>query len=211
MSITTYSLVKDGEKFLSPHFKVKEFKSYNDSTKQLTTDIIKNDNVLIEKLERLYDYLKCSKIIITSGYRSEDFETLLGGNSRTSQHCKGKAGDIICYKNNSTPFTVDEMLKGAEKVGFTGIGKMRNTIHVDVRPAKSYFDETTGKTGISTWCEKTVEQNFKYYTVKKGDSYWRIATYELKNGRRYPEILKLNGFTESTVIHPTQVIKIPKL
>ena len=33
----------------------------------------------------------------------------------------------------------------------------------------------------------------KIYVVKEGDSLWKIATKELGNGNRYPEIIKINS------------------
>lgn len=48
----------------------------------------------------------------------------------------------------------------------------------------------------------------KTYTVKKGDSLWKIASVFLGNGARWPEIQKANGLT-STTIHAGQVLKIP--
>lgn len=48
----------------------------------------------------------------------------------------------------------------------------------------------------------------KTYTVKKGDSLWKIASALLGNGARWPEIQKANGLT-STTIHAGQVLKIP--
>lgn len=46
------------------------------------------------------------------------------------------------------------------------------------------------------------------YTVKKGDSLWKIAVKFLGDGSRYVEIKELNGLS-SDVIHVGQVLKIP--
>lgn len=48
----------------------------------------------------------------------------------------------------------------------------------------------------------------KTYTVKSGDSLWKIAASQLGNGSRYTEIKSLNGLT-SDVIHAGQVLKLP--
>jgi LysM repeat protein len=46
------------------------------------------------------------------------------------------------------------------------------------------------------------------YTVKKGDSLWRIAHIYLGNGARYPEIRELNGL-KLDAIYVGQVLKLP--
>lgn len=47
------------------------------------------------------------------------------------------------------------------------------------------------------------------YTVKKGDSLWKIAKNELGKGARYTEIKKLNGLKNNT-IYAGQVLKMPE-
>ena len=47
------------------------------------------------------------------------------------------------------------------------------------------------------------------YTVKRGDSLWKIARAQLGSGSRYPEIMELNGLTSAT-IYPGQILKLPK-
>lgn len=49
----------------------------------------------------------------------------------------------------------------------------------------------------------------KTYTVKPGDSWWKIAAEQLGNGNRYKELTKYNGKTAASVIHPGDVIKMP--
>ena len=46
------------------------------------------------------------------------------------------------------------------------------------------------------------------YTVRKGDSLWKIAEKNLRDGSRYREIMKLSGIT-STTIHVGQVLILP--
>lgn len=50
----------------------------------------------------------------------------------------------------------------------------------------------------------------KTYTVKSGDSFWRIANEQLGNGMRYGEILKLNNLKVTSVIHPGDILKLPE-
>lgn len=56
--INTYSLSKDGNTPLSPHFKVKEFKRYD--------DVVEIDTELIERLEMLSDCLSNAPIVINT-------------------------------------------------------------------------------------------------------------------------------------------------
>lgn len=46
------------------------------------------------------------------------------------------------------------------------------------------------------------------YKVKKNDSLWLIASKELGDGNRYPEIMRLNNLKSST-IEPGQILKLP--
>lgn len=48
------------------------------------------------------------------------------------------------------------------------------------------------------------------YTVKPNDSFWRIAEQQLGDGTRYKELAAYNGMSTDTVIHPGDVLKLPK-
>lgn len=63
------------------------------------------------------------------------------------------------------------------------------------------------------WIKPTEIQgntNYECYTVKPNDSWWKIASEQLGSGSRYIELVKYNGLTERSVIHPGQVLRIPK-
>ena len=53
----------------------------------------------------------------------------------------------------------------------------------------------------------TATSGYETYTVKKGDSLWKIAARYLGDGSRYKEIMTLNSLT-STTIHPGLVLRI---
>lgn len=135
--VKVYSLKKDGTTKLSAHFRVREFAEDG-------TDEVKVDEELVEQLEALHSRLQCSKIIITSGYRTD---------STTSQHAKGKAADVNCWhmeNGKEVRYQGREILLAAEDVGFRGIGwipgsaKSRAAVHLDTRASAYRFDEANG-------------------------------------------------------------------
>lgn len=161
--IREYSYKNDKDKVLSKHFKVGEFASIDNRNDKLTTDKILIDDNLVVMLERLYDYLDSlygiKSILITSGYRSPDFEASLPGGVPNGQHPKGTASDIIVNKKSGGSVDSKLVCCAAETVGFNGIGYGGNYTHIDVRSSKSYFDETNGKTGISSF--------YSYFNITK--------------------------------------------
>lgn len=155
MSVKTYSLKKDGEKFLSAHFQVKEFKCKDGSDKILI------NTELIDILEKLFKHLNCKAINITSGYRTPTHSVKVGGYS-TDQHTKGNAADITCKKQDGTLFSSNEICCALEDLAHLGgIGRINKThsVHVDVRGHKCWFDECNG--------EKTTDSWYKYLGIKK--------------------------------------------
>lgn len=155
MAVKTYSLKKDGEKFLSEHFQVKEFKC-----KDGTDKILINTN-LIDVLEKLYKHLNCKAINITSGYRTPSHSVKVGGYS-TDQHTKGNAADITAKKQDGTLFSSNEICCALEDIAHMGgIGRINKThsVHVDVRGYKCWFDEVNN--------EKTTNSWYAYLGIKK--------------------------------------------
>ncbi len=53
------------------------------------------------------------------------------------------------------------------------------------------------------------EISYREYTVKRGDSLWKIARTALGSGSRYTEIMELNGLTSDT-IYPGQILRLPQ-
>ena len=161
--VKEYSYKNDKDKVLSKHFKVGEFASIDNRNDKLTTDKILIEDNLVIMLEKLYDYLDnlygIKSILITSGYRSADFEASLPGGVPNGQHTKGTAADIIVNRKSGGSVDAKLVCCAAETVGFNGIGYGRTYTHLDVRSNKSYFDETNGKTGISSF--------YSYFNITK--------------------------------------------
>lgn len=147
--IRQYSYANDGQKYLSPHFQAGEFRSYDDELGYLTTDVILIDDNLIPILENLYQTLNCSSIIITSGYRSEDFDIRIGGFA--GYHSKGQAVDIICYNQDNQIIPSTNVCITAQNLGVLGIGYGGTYTHIDTRDWKSFFDETNNAVNINDW------------------------------------------------------------
>lgn len=183
---------------LSEHFNTAEFRC-----KCGKKHIIKIDSKLIKKLEELYSTLKCSKIIVTSGYRCEDHDKAVGG-SGSGQHTLGTAADIICYDVNGDIISSKIVSCVAQDLGFMGIGNINNNyqaIHLDVRTSnKWYGDEVVNNSTITT-------NFYDYYGVSKDDiqKYTGIITSSSNNStvnvyyRAYtsswlPEVINLNSY-----------------
>ncbi len=134
-------------KQLSPHFNVREFccKCGKEHEFQI------NDE-LIEKLEKLYAALNCSKIIVTSGYRCVTHDKNVGG-SGTGQHTLGNAADICCYGQDGQPISSKVVCCKAQDIGFRGIANITAAYiytHVDVRDkGKWYGDEVHGNNTVT--------------------------------------------------------------
>ena len=155
MAVKTYYNSTDGEKFLSDHFQVKEFQCKDG------TDKILINTDLITFLEKLFKYMNAKAINITSGYRTPTHSVNVGGYS-TDQHTKGNAADITVKKQDGTLFTSNEICLACDDLNHEGgVGRInkQNSVHIDVRGYKCWFDETNN--------EKTTNSWYTYLGVKK--------------------------------------------
>ena len=121
---------------LSQHFNVQEFKCKcgREHDIQINPELITN-------LEKLYEKLNCSKIIVTSGYRCEAHDRSVGGTGK-GQHTVGNAADICCYGRDGQPISSRTVCCKAQDVGFGGIANITNEYiytHVDVRTGKKWY------------------------------------------------------------------------
>ena len=131
---------------LSAHFAVTEFqcKCGKGHDFQLDTD-------LVDKLEKLFTALDCSKIVISSGFRCVDHDKKVGGTG-TGQHTIGKAADFCCYGQDGKTIVTYKVCCDAQDIGFTGIARINDSYtHCDVRSSgKWYGDETKGNGSVTT-------------------------------------------------------------
>ena len=132
---------------LSPHFNAKEFRCKCGKEHELSIA-----DELITKLEKLYEALDCSKIIVTSGYRCVTHDKNVGG-SGTGQHTLGNAADICCYGQDGQPISSKTVCCKAQDIGFTGIANITAAYiytHVDVRTGKKWYgNEVHGNNSVT--------------------------------------------------------------
>lgn len=159
--IKTYSLKRDGNTQLSPHFKVREFRDKSGG------DSFPLDTDLPALLERLYIRLaqeghKVKAINIVSGYRTPASDKKAGGNGR-GPHTKGTAADFNVQLESEVPGALKRsdgwfldgkyICTALQGLGCMGIGYMGGrAVHADTRAAstKWWGDECTGK-NVADW------------------------------------------------------------
>ena len=83
------------------------------------------DKNFLFMLDKARDLANTS-FVITSGYRTEDHNSNVGGVSNSS-HCKGLACDIACKDSRKRSNIITALLA----VGFTRVGVASSFIHVD--------------------------------------------------------------------------------
>lgn len=143
--VKTYSYRKDGNRSLSPHFKVNEFRCKDGSDKILI------DLDLIPILESLYVNLNAKAVNITSGYRTPSWSVKVGGYS-TDKHTQGLAVDIKVRDKNGKYITAEKILTTYQALGYKGGAGYINryAVHIDTRPNKTWFVEPRNYT-IESW------------------------------------------------------------
>ena len=120
--VVRYSLKRDGDRYLSPNFQVKEF-ACKDGADEILIDLR-----LVYILQRVRDYFG-RKVVINSGYRTRAYNVKVHG-VPNSQHIKGTAADIVVsgvYPDQVAAF-VDNLL-----VNTGGIGRYAGFTHIDTR------------------------------------------------------------------------------
>ena len=132
MSVKTYSNSKDGEKYVSSNFKVKEFRCKDGS------DEILIDEGLVDLLQKIREYFRVP-VTINSAYRTKSHNQSVGGSPK-SQHVNGTAADIVV--KGVSPLMVAQY---AEHLGAGGVGLYKTFTHVDSRSGKSRWDLRSGR------------------------------------------------------------------
>ena len=129
MALNVYSYTKDGTKFLSSNFRVREFRCKDD------TDPIFVDSDLVDILQKVRDHFG-KAVTITSAFRTASHNKKVGG-ATYSQHLYGKAADI---KVSGVAASVVADFVETLMPSTGGIGRYSTFTHVDVRKVKSRWN-----------------------------------------------------------------------
>lgn len=129
MALNVYSYTKDGTKFLSSNFRVREFRC------QDGTDPIFIDLDLVDILQKVRDHFG-KAVTITSAFRTASHNKKVGG-ATYSQHLYGKAADI---KVSGVAASVVADFVETLMPSTGGVGRYSTFTHVDVRKVKSRWN-----------------------------------------------------------------------
>lgn len=129
-TVKVYSVANDGNKQVSPHFKVREFQCHDRS------DTVFISDALVAVLEKIRAHFG-KPVHINSGYRTDAYNSRTKDAAKFSQHKYGLAADI--HIDGVTP---KQIAAYAETLlpNTGGIGIYASFCHVDVRKVKSRWN-----------------------------------------------------------------------
>jgi LysM repeat protein len=100
-----------------------------------------------------------------------------------------------------------EEAERAEKARKAEIAKKEAAEKARKAAAEKARKEAEAKKKAAEEAKRKAAEAAKWYVVKDGDSFWSIAN---KKKISVAELKKLNGFTDKTVLHPGQKIRVKK-
>ena len=173
-----YSKRTDGNKNVSPHFKVYEF-----SCKDGTDAILIDTDFVSNQLEAIRNHFN-KAVHINSGYRTYSHNKAVGG-ATGSYHLQGRAFDIEV--SGTKPLDVAQYAESlANKNGYGGVLLYNTFVHVDSRDKVVLLDERNGEKRVTTFGT----ENFSV-RVRKQNLVLRLTPY-LDGARNYT--FNLNGY-----------------
>lgn len=139
-------------------------------------------------------------------------DVIFFGNASNVQHT-----GLVYKVDDSKVYTVEGNTSGASGVVANGGGVCKKSYSLTYSKIYGYGRPAYGSAAVSTPSKPAstststtkTETSYTTYTVKKGDSLWKIAKKLLGNGSKYPLIKKANGISKD-LIRVGQKLKIPK-
>lgn len=129
MALKAYSVAKDGMKYISKNFRVREFCCQDGS------DPVFIDDDLVAILQQIRDHFG-KAVTITSAYRTASHNKKVGG-ATYSQHLYGTAADI---KVSGVAASVVADFAETLMPSTGGVGRYSTWTHVDVRKVKARWN-----------------------------------------------------------------------
>lgn len=181
MAVITYK--KDTQ--ITKHFNSREFKCPECNEVRISSE-------LINKVEDLFNKVNASKCIVSSGYRSSEYDIKMNGFA--GKHSEGLAMDCCFYDKNNEQIPSIIICCVAFDLGFTGIARITDYyVHLDIRTNGTYYgDETRGNS--SYWTNP-----YTYFNVSREDvikytgSNNDVIKYQVYTTRWLPNVVKGDG------------------
>ena len=176
MAVITYK--KDTQ--ITKHFNSREFKCTECNEVRISSE-------LINKVEDLFSKVNASKCIVSSGYRSPEYDIKMNGFA--GKHSEGLAMDCCFYDKDNRRIPSTIICCVAFELGFKGIARITDYyVHLDVRTNGTYYgDETRGNssywTNPYTYFGVTKEEVSKYTTNNN-------IKYQVYTTRWLPNVIK---------------------
>lgn len=198
-------------KQISEHFSSDEFRCPH-------CNKLKIDENLVYKMEHVFSKLNASKCIISSGYRSDEYDIQIGG--FVGNHAKGIAADCCYYDKDGKIIPSKIVICVAYDLGeLKGIANIDgNYVHFDNRTSGTYYgDERVSNNSVWTnpydYFKVSREDVIKYTgevieNDKKVNVFYKVKT---NNTGWLPEVKNLEDYAGSKNNAITDVaIKVDK-
>lgn len=122
---------------VTPHFSTDEFACHDTARTPYPPEWVElRLRPLCEQLEAIRTIIE-RPLHVDSGYRTEAYNRSLVGSAPNSQHCQGRAADIVVPDGSVTPAELHAVIHGLWEAGtlrIGGLGRYPTFVHVDIRP-----------------------------------------------------------------------------
>jgi GH25 family lysozyme M1 (1,4-beta-N-acetylmuramidase) len=159
---------------ISEHFNVREFAC---KCGWGAHDTVINTR-LVAGLEKLFEVLNVSMIIVNSGYRHPEYDISMNGFA--GKHALGDAADIVLYDENKCVIPTGVISCVAQDLpeyfgGMANIDSSYTAIHLDVREGRRWYgDETISNNDVTS-------DFYAYYGLTKEDVYGKYGRKQARS------------------------------